>query len=273
MEFAKSQATQILTGLGFQVDEIPTGDSRRADLRVYDDSFSYHLEVKEKFESAEDAMVRADLLRQGEIYQQADLLAHDNRISGIFRYAQKQLDETPKDSSTFQLIWFHANGIDADLKYRQAFATFYGQVQLIAIPPLRSPVPVAVESRPPTPHCFYFDYSAAFAMPTVEALIITDSETMQVCLNEFSSRANEFRSTPFCQKFAELDGVIDPKALVAAGKIIACRTDAPRKNDNDIAKALQEQTGVLYTPIRLTRHACSAAVQPQGRKRREQSAE
>lgn len=216
------------------------------------DSQQYLVEVKDKLESEAHAQERIEILSRGELYEQADLIARDNRISGILQDARKQLDATPKDGSTFQLIWFHASGVDADLKYRQAFATFYGQVDLIA----RSP-------RSHRTHtCFYFDYSAAFSMPTIEALILTDSKTLQVCLNEFSQRADEFRRSDLCKQFVEMDGVIDPVAMAADGTIISCRATVPRKNDDEIAKALQEQTGVLYSPIRLTRHAVSAATRP-----------
>ena len=251
MEAGKLLATRILSNLGFHVEEIPVGAGRTADLRITDDASIYHLEIKEKFEAEALANVRTDCLARGEVYEQADELAHDNRISGILYDAGKQLDKTPKDAGTFQLIWFHADGIDSDLKYRQAFATFYGQVQLIALEPLHSEIK----------HCFYFDYSAAFAMPTVEALILTDSDTLRVCLNEFAIRANEFCSTQFYQRFLALDGVIDPLALASSGKVIACRATIPRKSDKDVSNALQEQTGVLYSPIRMKRHACSVTVQ------------
>lgn len=253
MEEGKLLALRVLSNFGFQVDDVPLSGGRTADLLVTDDnSQRYLIEVKEKVESESHATERVDILSRGDLYEQADPLSHDNRISGILRDAQKQLDATPKDVGTFQLVWFHATGVDADLKYRQAFATFYGHVDLLA----RSPTSHA------SPPCFYFDYNAAFAMPTVEAMILSDRSQLQFCLNEFSHRHAEFRNALLFQKFVELDGVIDPVAMAADGQIIACRGEFARKNDDETAKALQEQTGVLYTPIRLTRHACSVATNP-----------
>jgi hypothetical protein len=252
MEAAKAFAAQILSALNFQVDEIPVGEVRSADLRVSDRDSIYHIEVKTKFESETQFNDRVEILNRGDLFEQCDTLAHDNRISGILHDARKQLEETPKAARTFQLIWFHADGIDADLKYRQAFATFYGQVALVPLQP---------RSRE-TPTCFYFDYSAAFAMPTVDALIVSDSEQLQVCLNEFSPRLNEFRASALCREFVELGGVVDPLAMESAGLIIACRATVSRKNDDEIIEALRSQTGVLYSPIRLERHAVSATVIP-----------
>jgi hypothetical protein len=215
-------------------------------LRIADRDSTYHLEVKEKFESPADAQVRQDYLLGGEVYSEVDKLSHDNRISGILRDAQKQLDQTPKDGDTFQLIWFHADGIDADLKFRQAFSTFYGDVPVIA--------------GNETTHCFYFDYSAAFAMPSVEALILSDRKQLQFCLNEFSVRAGEFRQSRIFHKFDALGGLFDPQKIVSDGIAIACRATIPRKNDHETARALQDQTGVKYTPIRLNRYTSSAMV-------------
>ena len=208
--------------------------------------------MKDKLEGESQAQERQEILAHGDLYKQSDWLAHNNRISGILLDARTQLKETPQAAGTYQLIWFHATGVDSDLKYRQAFATFSGLVPLIALNPREQG----------TTDCFYFDYSAAINMPTVDALILTDSKTLQVCLNEFSHREAEFRETRLCRTFLEMDGVIDPVAMASEGRIISCRADVSRRNDEDIIKALQQPTGVEYSPIRLTRHAYSMAVMP-----------
>jgi hypothetical protein len=253
LEAGKQQATTVLSNLGFRVQYVPVSDRRTADLLVSDDEAEYIIEVKDKSEAESLAQLRREVLASGELYEQSDPLSRDNRISGILADAQQQLDRTPKREGTFQIIWFHATGIDADLKLRQAFATFYGHVALIAMNP-RLPI---------TAECFYFDYNAAFDLPTVEALILADRKQLQVCLNEFSHRAAEFRQSPLCRKFAEQDGVVDPVAMEANGRIIRCRADVSRKNEADVIQALQAQTGILYSPIRLNRHTVSVATHPQ----------
>jgi len=253
MEVSKEFAKQVFAHFGFQAEDIPVSIGRSADLRIADETAVYHIEVKEKFESPEDVKVRIDILRTGEVFQEVAELSHDNRISGILRDAQKQLDKTSKThSDTFQLIWFHATGIDADLKFRQAFATFYGDV----------PVSARRPHEPGTKHCFYFDYSAAFAMPTVEALILSERNGIQVCLNERSARAAEFRQTRLFKTLHSAKAIFDPLELEAAGEIVFCRATIPRKRDNEIANALREQTGVEYTPIRMKRYSSSVAVRP-----------
>jgi hypothetical protein len=124
MEVGKLHATRILTALEFQVEALPVGVGRTADLLASDGDSSYLVEVKDKLEDEKFAQHRRDVLNSGELFEQCDTLAYNDRISGILFDALKQLEETPKDAGTFQLIWFHATGVDADLKSRQAFATF-----------------------------------------------------------------------------------------------------------------------------------------------------
>src|SRR3954467_1685952 len=169
MEYGKSLAKIIVRNLGFDVADVPVSVGRTADLLISDaEAQLYLVEVKEKVEAESHARNRIEIHNTGDLYPQADLLARNNRISGVFQDARRQLDATPKDRSTFQLIWFHAMGVDADLKYRQAFATFYGHVDLIAANPRSHR----------THSCFYFDYCAAFNMPTIEALILTDDKAL-----------------------------------------------------------------------------------------------
>lgn len=234
MEYSKRLAIAKLRRLGFEVDEIPRGMEKRADLHVNDGTHTYHIEAKDKFESQDSPAASQD-----DLYRRKDPLTHNNTISGVLRDAQKQLSQTPKKNATFQLIWLHAG---SDLQWRLAFATFYGHMHLSARWPRGAK---SVE-------CFYFTYNAAHLMPDVEALILTEGEGLHLCLNEFSPRRDEFRSSRLYEVFSE--GEIDPVAMEAAGKIIACRENISRKNPRDVLRALKEQTGVDYEPITLTRY-------------------
>jgi hypothetical protein len=252
MENGKALAKEILSNLGFRVEEISTGDGRTADLRVIGDTSAYVVEVKDKQEAEQLTKERTAALIQGDLHEQSDLIARNERIRAVLKDAREQLDATPKDAGTFQLIWLHGDGLDDGLRTDQAFATFYGHVDLIGKDP----------PQPDIKGCLYFDYYVSIEIPTVDALILSDSKSFRVCLNEFSPRVNEFRSTELYQAFLAQNCIYDPIALVSSGKVISCRTMIQRKYDDEIAKALQEQTGVLYSPLRFTQHSVSAAVEP-----------
>jgi hypothetical protein len=120
MEIAKEIASRLFIDFGFSVSEIAVSNRKSADLRLSDESATYHVEVKEKFESADDATIRVETLNTSGQFDTEAGLSRDNCISGILRNAHKQLEHTAGTGDEFQLIWFHAHGIDADLKYRQA---------------------------------------------------------------------------------------------------------------------------------------------------------
>lgn len=235
MEYSKRLAKAELRCLGFEVDEIPCATGKRADLHVKDGTHVYHIEAKDKFESQDIPAASQD-----DLYWRKDPITYNNTISGVLRDARKQLSQTPKTDATFQLIWFHA---ESSLQWRLAFATFYGHQHLSAIWPRDAQ----------SAECFYFTYCAAHSMPDVEALILTEGDSLHLCMNEFSRRRDEFRSSRLYEVFSV--GQIDPVAMESTGKIIACRANIPRKNPQDVLRVLKEQTGVDYVPITLTRYS------------------
>jgi hypothetical protein len=233
MEYGKRLATLELSSLGFKVEEIPRATAKSADLYVEDATHTYHIEAKDKFGSQD-----VPAASQDDLYLRKDPVTYNNAISGVLRYAQKQLNETPKADATFQLIWFHA---ESDLQWRLAFATFYGHQHLSAVSPRGAK----------SAECFYFTHCVAHSMPDVEALILTEGDSLHLCMNEFSCRRDEFRASRLYEAF--FVGAIDPIVMEAAGKIIACRANVSRKNPKDVLRVLKEQTGVDYVPITLTR--------------------
>lgn len=248
MEFAKKDAYKILSAIGCLVSEIPEADERRADLRAVDRSSSYIIEVKHKLDDFELLRDHSERMANGEVVLRSEPLSRNNRIDAIFKSAQEQLEKTPRSADEFRLIWFYADGIDRNLHWKRAFATFYGFVQLVALDPPSNNIA----------DCFYFDFSAAWAMPGVDAMVLSDASQLQLCLNEFSNRIDDFTRTDFYRRLSS--GVVDPRNLCAKDSIIALRSDVSRKHEDIVLKALHNQTGVRYTPLRPIQHSASAKV-------------
>ncbi|REK08662.1 MAG: hypothetical protein DWQ37_20200, partial [Planctomycetota bacterium] len=224
MEYSKRIASLELSRLGFHVDEIPEGSDKRADLCVKDDAHTYYIEAKEKFTADESPEQRQERYARGDYWRPVAQLAPNNTVSGVLRDAHGQLRQTPKPDSAFQLVWYHA---DSDLQWQLAFATFYGYMHLSATWP-----PEAESAE-----CFYFTFSAAYAMPDVEALLLSEGDGLHMCMNEFSPRREEFRSSRLFNVFSL--GQLDPVSMEASGEIIACRSSVSRKNPNDVVKSLR----------------------------------
>ncbi|MCG8405485.1 MAG: hypothetical protein MI923_09835 [Phycisphaerales bacterium] len=253
MDDAKQLAMQVFSACGCCVKEILESSDKRADLLAADDDSTYIVEVKHKLDDSELFRDHAKRMTRGEIVSRSELLAQNNRIGAILKHARDQLDNTPGPPDAFRLIWFHADGVDHDLHWKRAFATFYGTVHLL---PTNPPQNTVIE-------CFYFDYSAAVSLQSVNAMILSNKQTVQLCLNEFSDNVERFCDTALFQQFAKMNGVVDPRESAAKGDILVCRSPIPRKNDDDVLNALRKQTGILYTVVRLSRHHASAMVGPE----------
>jgi len=248
MEAAKQQAYDLLTALQYSVADIPESDERRADLRAANATSTYLVEVKQKLDDNDSLEADSRRMADGEVISHLETLSHHNRVDAILKDGRDQLDLTPKSNGDFRLVWFVASGIDRHVYWKRAFATFYGSVQLLALKP---PSDRIVD-------CFYFDYSAAWSMPTVDAMVLVDHDNLQLCLNEFSPQLDAFRESSLCKQLS--DAVVDPLRLVADNSIIALHSDVSRKHEDVVLDELFRQTGIRYTALRPKQHSASAMV-------------
>ncbi len=236
--------------MGFNVEAIPETNEKRADLLASDAEARYIIEIKHKFEDQSLAREDAARMARGEVVTRSESTGHRKRIIAILKHGRKQLDATPAARDAFRLLWFFTDGADHDLLQDQAYSTFYGRVYLVPKEPPES------EDK----ECFYFDYSAACSMPSVDGMILANNSGLLLCLNEHSERYADFRETSLCQQFAAEKAVIDPVVLRANGKILACTSTGPRKDDNELLDELRTQTGILYIPIRFVQASASVMV-------------
>jgi hypothetical protein len=247
MEAIKQEAYELLIDLGCCVEDIPESDERRADLRAVDATSTYLVEVKQKLDDGDRLEADSRRMADGEVISHSETLSHHNRVDAILKDGRDQLHETPQSNSDFRLVWFAADGIDRHVYWERAFATFYGSVQLLALKPHR------------IVYCFYFDYSAAWSMPTVEAMMLVDRDNLQLCLNEFSPRFESFRESSLCKRLS--DAVVDPLQLLADNSIIALHSDVSRRNEDLVLDELFRQTGIRYITLRPQQHSASAMVE------------
>jgi hypothetical protein len=248
MEHAKELACQYLDSLGLSVAEIPESVGKRADLRAIDDTAEYVIEVKQRLEDPVLREAHVQKMSVGEIVNTTESHSYSDRLDGILKHGSKQIDETPKDCNAFNLIWFHAEGRDSDLKIRRARNTFYGLVPLL---PLRQAASETVD-------CFYFDFCTSIRMPTVHGLVLVDEAGLQLCVNEFGTGVERFRRSSLVQRLHE--GVLDPAVLEAQGDAIVFRSEISRKDERAVLVELERVTNQKFISIRLKRHASSAMV-------------
>lgn len=248
---ATCRAIEILTAFGLSARPIPrSNEEKRADILAHDDGSRYVIEVKHKIDGASPFDQHERELDNGEVISWATPTTFDNTVDRILKGARNQVDDTPEAGQAFRLLWFQADGIDHDARWQQAYSTFYGKVHLFSKNGTGDEV---VE-------CFYFDWTASHAMPSIDGLILSDERYVQLCLNEFSTQRDAFRRSSLCERFSDSSSVIDPLALEAAGSIIACRFDGSRKRESEVLQALEAQAGSRYGVIRFVQYAAAARI-------------
>jgi hypothetical protein len=255
MERAKQIAIRALTSLGYDAKPIPEESGRkgkRADIAAAGDNDRFIVEVKQRLEDANRRNERNERLASGELVSSEEPLGYSDRVDAILRRGLKQINETPKTSGTFNLLWFHTEGLDSDLKALRARNTFYGLVHLFPRS-LESPHAEATQ-------CFYFDHNTSIRLPTVHGLIVVDGEGLQLCINEFAESAEDFRRSSLVTRLG--DAVIDPRQLELAGEALILRGNFPRGDESAVLQKVHEATTNHYIAVRLNRHAVSAAVMP-----------
>lgn len=95
-------------------------------------------------------------------------------------------------------------------------------------------------------------------MPSVDAMVVTDGKSLQLCLNEFSPRVSRLAKTNLCRRCS--GAVVDPRQVISEGSSIGLYSEVSRRDEEVVLAELQRTTGVLFTALRPTRHSVSALV-------------
>lgn len=241
MERPKRIASNFFARLGYSVTSIPEADEKRADLDVHDGNDQYIVEVKEKIDTGSQIRLSKNPIDDSEHLVGCEPFARSNGLDNVFKKTKKQLADTPSDDAAYQLIWLHTEGINADMMARRALFTFYGVTTLS---------PGALRGN--AVNCVYFDYSTAFAAPSVDGLIVVENDKLLLCLNEFSPRYLRFRDTKLVRVFG--DAVYDPATFESREGTIVLRSNVSRKEKNEVLRELERISGIPYTIIEMNRY-------------------
>jgi hypothetical protein len=233
MSLAFSVAQQVFSAWGASAQEIPTSSVEESDWLVELNGFQLLVEEKAKFENPESRQKRENTLRAGRVYGQTTALVHSNRLSGIVGKAKKQLSSTAaKSVPDARIIWFTGLGFDAEAKHYQFMATVYGSTKVFEL------------DRRNLRDCYYFRNSDFFRYRedldgAVAAFADDESVTMKLCLNSYSPRYSQLKTSPFAERFP--NGLIDPLAEEASGAAFIADTDLDRRDCAAVVRYLERK--------------------------------
>jgi len=246
---AQDRVRCLFECLGASVGRIAESDRPRADFLVSWPNVSCVVEVKGKEENEEYARCLHD---SGRAWR-SESMGRTNPISRQVREAIEQVRDTPDTSTAFRVLALVAADDAAELHAARFKSTLYGLVDIVT--PSDSG---EAEARP----CFYFTYSEFPSAPDIDAAVILAGLGSLLCLNEFSLRLDEFRSTPLYQVHSSCGAVLDPAALEAIGKAYSLKGDLPRKDPKAMLALLKQKYGLsIAYDVCFIRTAAAAVVQ------------
>lgn len=225
----KPNAKIFLREIGLTAHDIPEKDDcETPDFDVNGENSRYTIELKIKSDDLEEIKRDLEVLSRGEILSKSTPVGPKNRLYGIVKKGVKQMEEHDQENKTYHVLWIHSTGRDPNLLNMRFHATLFGTQSLFS---------AEVE---PLMKCYYFDESAFYThRNSLDGVILTYNEQLQLCVNTLSPRVNEFRQSDLYKNLSK--ALCDPDILQKEEGVLIADCDIDRKEKNDIVKYLRDK--------------------------------
>lgn len=230
-------AETFLRHLGAEVQRVPVGNQRSADLCVHVEGRRTLVEVKEKHETASWLAHRQQTLEADELFSWQAPTMPNNRLSGVIRDAVDQLTSTANPNCDFRLVWLGAAGPQASAQIEQFRQTLYGLRGFFSI------------DHPVFLRCYYFSHSAFFTHResldgAISARLDENQVRCKLHINSLSKRYAGFCSSALCKSFG--DAIEDPIRSTVDDGYLILDADANRAKPEDCTLQLQSAYGFAH---------------------------
>lgn len=218
----------LLTQRGFLVESVePSPVHKTPDLTVSIECQRVLIEVEAK---NDDRQIR-DLLHQE---KGATLTYRGGRVEDRIRAAWRQVRDFPRRQDTDNtLIWFLAyQGAAAILSRTAARALLYGIEDLEGYT-----LNGEFYSKP----CYFLYNSIFFREKHLDAVVIHDLRSLELCLNPFSPRYETFRSSPFVEGLKGLMPLIDPLQEEREGRAFIANCEIDRQDMKAVVRFVKSK--------------------------------
>jgi len=224
----------------FNVHKIDETDDKTPDFYVTMGTENYLIEVKEKEDSNGDKNI-LDNLEEGKIQNFTIKLIESGSISRILKKGQKQIDTFAEGKDTFRIIWFVCTGVHLSSQVEVIKQSLYDTLPLWDLDDklFKETVPL----------CYFFGNNSKFFKykNELDAVVVGTYEKGELCLNPFSPRYKELKSSTLLKKFGE--GFIDPENEEKLKRGIIADGTIDRSNQGLVLKYLEEKYGTKFKPF------------------------
>jgi len=239
-------ATSILSRIGLTVEKVPESTTRTPDLLAYDDTHRFLIEVKTR---TDDATLSKELRKKRTAYRTSSI-GPTKGVAGIFQHAMTQLEAKAQDE--FQLVWVRIHscrGAEQTLT-EQVRHTLYG-ITLVVGGSLGNR---ALE-------CYFFHRSTFYRYPQLDGAILTFQDRLVLCINTYSTRAEELRKSRIGEAFTR--NILDPHELEREGKCLIADCGIDRQDAAAVLTYVSTKYGITNAvQFNFDEHAAFAAFDP-----------
>jgi hypothetical protein len=236
-------------GLGLMVRRVPSATSKTPDFLIDGEKPGYVLEVKSRFD--DESFLRE--LERGSTAVRSRSLGHDRWAADSARAARKQLIGGDPSRERFWVLWFAVECLSStEEMFNQVIGTLYGIRQV-----------AYWDEATQTTHgreCLFVVPGVFERWPDIDGAIVTVGDTITLCVNEFSDKAERFQSSLLYQSFAQRGGPVRPSVLEGRHGFlsIADRT-IDRTSEEAVRRYLSQEYNLKHVHI-LNIKAYSASV-------------
>lgn len=222
------QVEAKISNMGFTFSRIKTDSiQKKPDFQIEKGGQKFTVELKFKELDPEIYQEFIDSINERGSHEASIQIEYMNSVSKTIRKAEKQLISHDPNKESFFLVWYHANPPMAQAYFDIFFSTIYGSETLDSI------------DYSHTFTCYYFHESSFFTQKNIDGAILTDGQNLQLCLNTYSKRYEEFSKSSLVSSFA--GAICDPLKLAFSDGALIADCFIPRNEEATVLDFLMKK--------------------------------
>jgi len=226
-------------GLGLKITRVPSATQKTPDFLIDGEQPGYLLEVKSRF----DDEGFSKELERGYTEVRSRALGHDRWAVDNARRARKQLISSDPTRERFWVLWFGVECLSStEAMFDQVIGTLYGVRQVMYW-----------DEASQSGHgrdCLYAVLGVFERWSDIDGAVVTVGNSITLCVNEFSNKAQDFQACRLYQSFARHGGPVTPSDLEAkSGFLAIADRTIDRANEKVVAEYLSHRYGLKQVHI------------------------
>jgi hypothetical protein len=233
---------------GFDCHRIEEAIDMRADFLVSDESQSYFLELKTKFESPERSALRSSRFKSEEVFADAIGLTATATYRSILAKASKQLASmATQDNTPLRIPWLHCVGLQASVDAERFKNLLFGSVYI-------ADWTDGGDAKP----CYFFRPSIFHQYKhIIDAAIVSTEHDLWLCLNPHSQRHKQVEKCRLASVLAE--GKINPSELELDDLAWIVEANIDRRDEGAVLRSVMDKYGLSDLSVIMDIEEISAA--------------